>query len=59
MHRDIILSSIEFLLQQMYPEDTDNINIYMCGSIMNGLALDTSDMDLVVYGLRVANRANL
>ena len=31
----------------------------MCGSIMNGLALDTSDMDLVIYGLRVSNRANL
>lgn len=52
--RAVVLREIQRIAVKVYANQTPQI--LMFGSLMTGLALETSDMDLVVQGLNISDR---
>lgn len=52
--RENVLQKIQTIANKVYVNQ--NPQIKMFGSLITGLALETSDMDLVVQGLSISDR---
>jgi DNA polymerase sigma len=52
--RDKVLQKIQAIANKVYVKQSPQISMF--GSLITGLALESSDMDLVVQGLNISDR---
>ena len=52
--RDKVLQKIQEIANKVYVKQSPQISMF--GSLITGLALESSDMDLVVQGLNISDR---
>lgn len=55
--RDFIFAKIEKTAQDLFKREQPKIKLF--GSLVTGLALETSDMDLAVSGLQIEDRDHM